>query len=190
MPTTLVRSAAQARELVAYNRAVFDRFLRRIARLPGRAAFSEREIGHHSLFGTLVHVLNVHEAWLVYIVPGRTRELTRRFTEPDRHPSDWPGLRAYSRQVWEGIDGTVRTLADADFGRTVRAPWMPGLYTVGDAFLQTTMEEAHHIGEVIGALWQDDVASTRMTWIELNRGTGPRRRSPGAGRVSSPPRGR
>ncbi len=172
MPTSLVRSAAEARELLDYNRAVFDRFARRVARLPRRAAFAEREIGHHTLFATLVHILHVHEAWLVYIVPGRTRELTRRFSERDRHPTDWKGLRAYSARVWSSAAETVDHLSGRDFARTVRAPWMPGTYTVGDAFLQTTLEEAHHLGEVIAALWQADVASTRMTWIEVTRGPG------------------
>ena len=173
MPTHLVRSAREAKELLDYNRTVFERFRRKVRRLRGDAAMREREIGHHSLFGTLVHILNVHEAWLVYIARGRLAELSRRFEEEDRRPTDWAGLDRYAARVWAGASETVRRLSEKDLRRIVRAPWMPGRYSVADAFLQTTIEQAHHLGVVIGALWQDDVPSSRMTWIEV--ATGPAR---------------
>jgi hypothetical protein len=50
---------------------------------------------------------------------------------------------------------------------------MPGRYTVADALLQATIEEAHHLGEVIGALWQEDLSSPAMTWIDVRRGPTP-----------------
>lgn len=183
MPTTLVRTVGQARELVDYNRAVFDRFYRQIARLPRKAVFADRGIGHRSLFGTLVHILNVHEVWLVYIVPGRTGELPERFQEADRHPTDWPGLRRYATRVWAGVDATVDRLRSSDLRRPVRAPWMSGEYTAGDGFLQPTFEEAHHLGEIIGALWRDDVETSRMTWIEVTRRKTPRARGSRPGRA-------
>jgi uncharacterized damage-inducible protein DinB len=166
-------SPADARSLVAYNRAVFERFVRRIQRLPAKEVLREREIGHHTLLGTLVHILNVHEAWLVYIVPGRVRELRARFRDPDRHPTTWAGFRDYSSRVWEGVERTAKSLGPLALGRIVRAPWMRGHYTVRDALLQTTLEEAHHLGEVIGALWQIDAEPPPMTWIEVRRGRAP-----------------
>jgi uncharacterized damage-inducible protein DinB len=171
-----IRPLDEARDLVKYNRSVFDQFVRRVARRSWREATRNREIGHRTLFQTLVHILNVQEVWLVYIVRGRARELPALFALEERHPTTWKGFRAYSAAVWRGIDQTLANLSDRDFGRRVKAPWMPGRYTVRDAFFQTTFEEAHHLGEVIGALWQDDVASTRMTWIEVCRATPTRRR--------------
>jgi uncharacterized damage-inducible protein DinB len=169
MPAHLADTPDAARELLRYNRSVFDRFVRRVARLSWKEASRDRGIGHHSLFGTLVHVLNVHEAWMVYVVPGRTRELSARFAEADRRPSDWKGFRAYERRVWSGVSATVSRLTRRDLARRVKAPWMPGEYTAADALLQTTIEQAHHIGEIIGALWQDDESTSRMTWIEVMR---------------------
>ena len=171
MANTLIRSAAQAAELEAYDRKVFDRFVRRVRRLPWKEAVREREIGHRTLFATLVHILNVREVWLVCIVPGRNRELSKLFSESGRHPSDWRGFRAYADRVWTGSAATTGRLRPRDLGRTVRAPWMPGRYTVADAYLQASYEEAHHLGEIIGALWQDDLASPAMTWIEVTRPT-------------------
>ncbi len=167
-----------ARALVAYNEAVFERYARRLARLPRDAATRRREIGHQSLFDTLVHILNVHEVWLVYIVPGRQRELPGLFRQSYRRPKDLAGLRSYARQVWEGARSTVEGLTERTLGERVKAPWMPGRYTVRDALLQTTLEQAHHLGEVIAALWQDDIEPPEMTWIDTRRSAARTRRRP------------
>jgi uncharacterized damage-inducible protein DinB len=169
MAGPLTLSPGDARAIFEYNRAVFDRFARRLSRLPWPTVTAERQTGHHTLFDTLVHILHVQEAWLVYVVPGRSRELSRRFREADRHPTTWEGFRTYSDRVWTETAAVVRSLSARDLRRTVKAPWMPGRYTVADALLQATVEQAHHLGEVIGALWQDDLPSPAMTWIDVRR---------------------
>jgi uncharacterized damage-inducible protein DinB len=176
MAQALRFSRADAEAIVAYNRAVFDRFVRRVRRLPWKDASRRRGIGHESLFATLVHILNVQEVWLVYIVRGRNsdRELGALFDDAGRHPADWKGFDAYAARVWAEVDATVAGLTPAGLARRVSAFWMPGRYTVRDGFLQATLEEAHHLGEIIGALWQDDVKSPDMTWIDVRRGP-PRR---------------
>jgi len=163
-------SVAAARALFRYNRDVFDRFVGRVERLPPRASRRSRGIGHLSLFDTLVHVLNVHEAWIGYILPGKVRALPARFREPDRHPKDWAGFHAYEARVWAEVERYLGGLTEKELHRIVRAPWMPGRYTVSDALFQTTFEEAHHLGEIIGALWQEDRAPPDMTWIDIGRG--------------------
>ncbi len=174
-----IRSRSDALRLLEYNRAVFDRFVRRLSRFPWSEVTREREIGHRTLFATLVHILNVHEVWMAYIVRRRTRELSVLFADSTRRPKSWREFRRYEDRVWAELEGTVRGLTPRDFDRPVRAPWFPtGRYTVADALLQTTIEQAHHLGEVIGTLWQDDRAPPAMTWIEVTRLTrrGGRRR--------------
>ncbi len=43
---------------------------------------------------------------------------------------------------------------------------MPGVYTLEDAFYQVSFEQAHHLGEIIGAYWQSNWEPPAMTWIE------------------------
>ena len=157
------------RALVRYNRAVFDRFVRRLRRLPWKEVVRNREIGHRTLFDTLVHILIVQEGWLVYLVGDRVDEMADRFRGENALPTTWPQFDRFAERVWTGVDAAARQLRPSGLGRRVRAPWMPGRYTVRDAFLQVTMEEAHHLGEIIGALWQDDRAPPPMTWIEVMR---------------------
>ena len=171
MAETLSLTPSDVRAIFDYNRAVFERFVLRVRRLPGREATRKRGIGHESLFETLVHILHVHEVWQVYIVRGRTTdpELEALFQDPVRHPKNWKEFDVYSRRVWSGIDETLRHLDRRTLGRRAEAFWMPGKYTVRDAVLQSTFEQAHHLGEVIGALWQDDRKPPDMTWIDVRR---------------------
>jgi uncharacterized damage-inducible protein DinB len=164
-------SAGDARAIVEYNRRVFDRFVRRVRNLRGKEATRSRGIGHETLFDTLVHILNVQEVWLVYIVRGRSsdKDLTPLFDDPTRHPKDWKGFDAYAKRVWAGVEETARDLTPGVLRRKVHVFWMPGTYTVRDGFLQATLEEAHHLGEIIGALWQDDRRPPEMTWIDVRR---------------------
>ncbi|MFZ0891184.1 MAG: DinB family protein [Thermoplasmata archaeon] len=163
--------ASDARAIIEYNHAVFDRFVRRIRRLPEKEATRARGIGHESLFDTLVHILNAQEVWLVYIVRGRNTDkvLGALFRDSTRHPKTWKEFDVYARHVRTGVEDTVRWLNPRNLSRTVKAFWMPGHYTVRDAVFQTTFEEAHHLGEIIGALWQDDRRSPDMTWIDVRR---------------------
>jgi uncharacterized damage-inducible protein DinB len=163
---------AQARSLYAYNVRVFDRFAGRLRRLPWRAVRRRREIAHQTLFDTLVHILNAHEVWLGYIIPGRNSdpELERLFRDPARRPKTWAGFRAYERRVWALVDRCLDRLTPRELARPVHVFWMPGEYVVSDGILQATFEQAHHLGEVIAALWQDDQEPPEMTWIRVTRG--------------------
>jgi uncharacterized damage-inducible protein DinB len=178
MAPELALSVSDLKAILTYDRAVFDRYVRRVRRLAWAAAKRKRGIGHESLFATLVHILNVQEAWLVYIVRGRNSdaELDQLFHDASRRPKDWRGFVAYRRRIEREVDATVRGWTPRDLGRRVSVFWMPGQYTVRDAVLQVTFEEAHHLGEIIGALWQDDIEPPDMTWLDLRRADARRRR--------------
>lgn len=112
---------------------------------------------------------------MIYIVPGRLTELDARLQDDHRHPTTWSGVERYAALVFDGIDRWSAHVGPSELSRTVRAWWMPGHYTASDALMQSTIEQAHHLGEVIGTMWQDDTEPPAMTWIELTRP--PRRRS-------------
>ena len=162
------------RDLVRYDRAVFDRFERRIQRWGWAEATKNRETGHLSLKNTLVHILNVHEAWRVAI-PQKRWEV---FEEAGRRPNDvtsWREYRRYRDRVTERIDETLGTLTEKRLQQKVHAPWMPGRYSMADGFVQSSYEQAHHLGEIIAMFWQADREPPAMTWIQNGR-QGPRRR--------------
>lgn len=160
-----------ARRLYDYNSAVFGRYVRSARRLPWRVATADRGTGHRSVFQTLVHILNVHEVWITYLAQGRTEELESLFQQPGRKPSTWEDFGVYMRRVWGGISSYMAGVNATQLSRRIRAPWMPGNYTVGDAVLQTSFEQAHHLGEIIGIYWQRDREPPEMTWMDVERGS-------------------
>jgi uncharacterized damage-inducible protein DinB len=158
-----------ARRLAAYNTTAFERYARAARRLPWREVSADKGTGHRSIFGTLVHILNVHEVWMIYIVQGRTREIDDLFRQTVRRPTTWAGFDAYWKRVRTGLDRYYSSVTSRRLERRVKAPWMSGSYTAGDAVLQTTFEQAHHLGEIIAIYWQREKEPPEMTWIPLTR---------------------
>lgn len=65
-----------------------------------------------------------------------------------------------------------------DLARRVRVFWMPGRYVAADGLLQATLEQAHHLGELISVLWQPDIQPPEMTWIRVGGPAAARRACP------------
>lgn len=156
---------AEVLEVIRYDRSVFGRFERRAIRDGWGRSNRELEIGHRTVKDTLVHILNVREAWLVAI-PAKDWNV---FEAKGRQPGEitsWASFRAYRERVDSAVDRFQRALTEACLKTRVRAPWMPGRYTVRDGILQASYEQAHHLGELIGTYWQSDRSPPSMTWIE------------------------
>lgn len=168
---------ATVRRLLAYDRAVFARFERAIVRRGWAAATEDHGTGHGSLKNTLVHILNVREAWLVAIPQKRWAV----FDAPGRRPDEvasWAQYRQYRDRVRAGVDALMDGITEADLARPVKAPWMPGRYRLEDAFYQQSYEQAHHLGEIIAVFWQQEWSPPEMTWIQNQAGPRPARRAP------------
>jgi len=158
------------RRLVRYDRLAFEAFERSSRRLGWRRAITNREIAHRSIKDTLVHILNVHEVWLVAAAQGRWEEV---FRNPRRQPAavrSFSDLEQYRRATWAAIDPLVHRLTEARLDRRVKVPWMAGRYTLEDAFYQASFEQAHHLGEVIAVYWQMDRPPPQMMWVPLLTG--------------------
>jgi uncharacterized damage-inducible protein DinB len=157
-------------KLVTYDRKSFEAFERGIRRRGWAEATKDRGTGHRSFKDTLVHILNVHEAWLVAAAQNRWEV----FDDPSRsrkNVKSWTDLDSYRAKVWSGIDELMSGLTEERLKRRVKVPWMPGRYTLTDAFFQSSFEQAHHLGEIIGAYWQMDKAPPQMMWIPTLLGT-------------------
>jgi len=158
------------RRLVRYDRRAFESFERSARRLGWRWATANREIGHRSVKDTLVHILNVHEVWLIAAAQDRWDEV---FSNPRRRPTEvrsFADLRAYRAAVWNGIDRLLPGLTERALTRRVRVPWIPGRYSLEDAFYQASFEQAHHLGEVIAVYRQRNRTPPQMMWIPLQTG--------------------
>jgi len=150
--------------LVDYDRKSFEAFERGLRRLGWKEATKDRGTGHLSFKDTLVHILNVHEAWLVAAAQDRW-EVGDDPSRLRKNVKSWADLDRYKVRVWKGIDSLMAGLKEDRLERRVRVPWIPGRYSLEDAFFQTSFEQAHHLGEIIGAMWQMDKTPPQMMWI-------------------------
>jgi uncharacterized damage-inducible protein DinB len=158
------------RRLARYDRRAFESFERSIRRLGWAKAVADRGIAHRSLKDTLVHILNVHEAWLVAAAQDRWEEVSRNPNRRREAVRSFADLRRYRDATWRAIDPLMATLTDPRLDRRVKVPWISGRYTLEDAFYQTSFEQAHHLGEIIAAYWQMNKVPPQMMWIPLLTG--------------------
>lgn len=164
------RRTDAVRRLVTYDRRAFGSFERSARRLGWRKTVANREIGHRSVKDTLVHILNVHEVWLVAAAQDRWDEVFRNRRRQAKEVRSFSDLRAYRDAVWRAVDRLLVGLSDRGLARRVRVPWISGRYTLEDAFYQASFEQAHHLGEVIAVYWQMDRTPPQMMWIPLQTG--------------------
>ena len=68
-------------------------------------------------------------------------------------------------KVLRGEDELFENLDEEMLSKNVRAPWLPSKHKLADVLMQVSIEQAHHIGEIIALLWQLDVEPPEMTWI-------------------------
>jgi uncharacterized damage-inducible protein DinB len=165
-----VTRVASIRRLVRYDRRAFDSFERSARRLGWARASRDREIGHGSIKNTLVHILNVHEAWLVAAAQDRWDEVRACAGRRPEAVRSFRDLARYRERVWGAIDPLVAGLTERALARRVAVPWIVGRYTLEDGFQQASFEQAHHLGEVIAAYWQMDRTPPQMMWIPLLTG--------------------
>lgn len=154
------------RQLYAYNHQVLENYLARIRRMPWKEAIRDRGIGLGSFRDTFIHILRVHDGWLNFVVPGRMSDPRTVRSDPASYRSG-KDLQRLLQDVWDPIDVRLGALTGKGLQKVVKAPWMPGRYTVADVLMQCTFEEAHHIGELIGASWRMDEAPPQMMWIPI-----------------------
>ncbi len=162
-------SPSEFRKIFTYNRQVLEVFCRKLERLPWPVVSKDRGVTWHSMAGVLYHVIGVYDWWLNYVVQGVS-------ADDAAHRRTWDSLtsmrevRAFLEVTWPGVEHLLAGLSDASLRRNVRAPWQPKACSLNDALMQVTLEQAHHTGEIIAMLWQDDLRPPEMTWLGTNWG--------------------
>jgi uncharacterized damage-inducible protein DinB len=93
------------------------------------------------------------------MTPNTTRTTYHSMEDMDR----------FMKKVWKGVDKLIDGLDEKALTKQVSAAWLPGEHRLADVLMQVTMEQAHHLGEMICLLWQIDVEPPEMIWIMNTR---------------------
>ena len=168
MPAPMA-SAEEFRRIYRYNRAVMDAYARKLERLPWSVVSKDRGATWHSMAGVFHHIVGVYDGWLRYVAQGRGVDEKTASRRWDSFAS-MADIRAFHDAVWASVERLLDRLTDASLRHGVRAPWKPKACTLEDALLQVTLETAHHLGEIIAMLWQEDRRPPAMTWLDIQWG--------------------
>jgi uncharacterized damage-inducible protein DinB len=161
---TFLTSKGTILRLIDYDRRAFETYERGIQRLGWKEAVKNRETGFLSFKDTLVHVLNVHDSLLIAVAQKRP-EIWKDPARKRENIRSWEDLRNYRNRVWKGIDELIPKISEKSLRRVAKVPWFRGRYTLEDVIIQASFEQAHHLGEIIGAYWQMDKAPPQMMFI-------------------------
>ncbi len=157
------------RRLFAYNKKVLEAYLNALSKLPWKTLSKNMEASHHSIKNIFIHILTVYNGWLNYNVYGRGAEIPYDTEHDPENYHSVKEMREFNNRVWRGVDKLLDNLDDELLLKRINAPWLPGTHRVGDVFMQVSLEQAHHIGEIIALFWQFDIEPPEMTWIMNTR---------------------
>ena len=153
------------REVFAYNWRVLRDFGAALERLPAAEAAKDRGATYGSMKNVFHHILSVHDGWLDVTAQGASADPAMR--EKDFDEVSIAELRGYLEKIIAKEDVFLSKLKEKDLDRTIQPAWKERPHPVRDALAQVTLEQAHHVGELIALFWQQDVEPPEMTWIDV-----------------------
>ncbi len=153
------------RRMFSYNRLVLHSFLEALNKLPPEIVSKNLEASHKSMKDIFTHILTVYDGWLNHARKGETSGVPD--SELDEAFLSMEAMRRYMNHVEAGIDALLLELNDSMLDSSVKVDWMEREHSLADAFMQVTIEQAHHLGEIIALLWQHNIEPPEMTWIGL-----------------------
>ena len=163
---TGMTSVRDFRDLYAYNWRVLRDFCDALEKLPRDVASEDRGATHGSMKDIFHHILSVHDGWLNVTAQAASADPAVREKDFDEVPS-MTDLREYLEKIIAKEDAFLTSLKEKDLDRPVQPEWKERPHPLRDALMQVTLEQAHHTGELIALLWQQDVEPPEMTWIDV-----------------------
>ncbi len=151
------------RKMFRYNRLVLHSFLETLNKLPAEIVSKNVEASHESMKDIFTHILTVYDGWLNHARKGEASGVPD--SELDEAFQSMEAMGRYMKHVEAGVDTLLLELDDSMLASSVRVEWMERKHSLADALMQITIEQAHHLGEIIALLWQHDIEPPEMTWI-------------------------
>jgi len=159
-------TAADFRSVYEYNWWVLREYAAALAKLPQDELVKNREATYESMKNIFHHILSVHDGWLNVTAQGASADPAMRERDFDEIDSMEP-LRGYLDKIITKEKSFLASLKDEDLDRGVQPEWKERPHPLRDALMQVTLEQAHHLGELIALFWQMDIEPPEMTWVDV-----------------------
>lgn len=145
------------RRFLAFSDALQERWWADLEKVPLEALTKTVDMTFLTPLGILTHMGNVEMAWMD-VVEGQPPQWARNST---KKWSELAPVREYAREARARTHRIVDGLDDAGLARTcgpVEGPFARKEFTVEEILFTMLTHEHVHRGEVLGALWQQNVA--------------------------------
>lgn len=159
-------NAADFRSIYEYNWRVLRDYCEALSKLAPEQLVKNREATHNSMKNIFHHILSVHDGWLNVTAQGASADPAVREKDFDEILT-MDVLRGYMEKIIAKESGFLAKLTDEELDRGVQPEWKTRPHPLRDALMQVTLEQAHHVGELIALFWQIDVKPPEMTWIDV-----------------------
>lgn len=156
-------NADDYRRIFKYNWAVLRAFLDTLDQLPSQLVSSNLEASHNSMKDIFTHILTVYDGWLNHARSGESSGVPE--SELDECYQSMENMKRYMKHVESTVDKLLEGLTDSMLVHSIKVEWMDREHSLADALMQVTLEQAHHLGEIIALLWQHNIEPPEMTWI-------------------------
>ena len=153
------------RRIFDYNEKVLRSFFDVLTRLPWETLSKDMGASQGSMKNIFIHILAVYNGLINHIALGRSDSIPWEKHDPNNYHS-MSQIAEFMSAVWDGVASFIGDLNDSDLSKKITAPWMEREHEMSDFLFQVTLEQAHHLGEIIALLWQMNVEPPSMTWID------------------------
>jgi len=160
MPT-----ADDFRRIFSYNERVLRSFFDALNPIPWETLSKNMEASHNSIKNIFIHILTVYNGWINYNALGKSESIPWEQHDPKNYHS-MNQLAEFMGTVLDNVTHFIQELNDSNLPKKISAPWLEGEYALSDILFQVTLEQAHHLGEIIALLWQMNIEPPPMTWID------------------------
>ncbi len=157
MPPHALPRGMDVRHFLAFSDALSERWWRDLEKVPAEALAKSVDMTFLTPLGILTHMANVEHAWMD-VVEGHAPQWARRSTKTW---SELAPVRDHAREARARTHRLVDGLDDAGLRRAcgpVEGPFARKEFTVEEIVFTVCTHEHVHRGEVLGALWQQNVA--------------------------------
>jgi uncharacterized damage-inducible protein DinB len=151
------------RRIFKYNLWVLHSFLETLDKLPSGTVSKNLEASHNSMRDIFTHILTVYDGWLNHAGKGETSGVPE--SEFDEAFQSMDTMKRYMGHVETDVDALLQDLSNSLLAFPIKVDWFEKEQNLEDVLVQITIEQAHHLGEIIALLWQCNIEPPEMTWI-------------------------
>lgn len=153
------------RELYEYVIELRRRFLASYEEQGWEEFAKNREASWNSPLGVIIHLVDVEDFWLHYILQG-----TRAPRQPKAASfKSFSDVQAFETEVTSKTRALLKNMKAGDLKREVTFwPQHRRKSPIVNVFLHVFVDEIAHLGELIALMWEKDVKPPYQSWLRTH----------------------